>query len=141
MKLSSLRDTFLPKIWGKNVQGVKKHHEVLHVDTTLLFWNHHLGTLFYPKFGGKNVQNLGEKMYKVSKNIPKIWGKKCPKFGGKNVQGHIGTKFYYIETKSWARVISICRFVINLFLFFHAMAMKNITFRQKVETFFSGLKL
>ena len=73
--------------------------------------------------------------------LPKIWGKKCPKFGGKNVQGHIGTKFYYIETKSWARVISICRFVINLFLFFHAMAMKNITFRQKVETFFSHLKL
>ena len=39
--ISSLRDTFFPKIWGKkcpkfggkNVQGVKKHHQVLHVDT------------------------------------------------------------------------------------------------------------
>ena len=30
----SLRDTFLPKIWRKNVQGLKKHHQVPYVDTT-----------------------------------------------------------------------------------------------------------
>ena len=112
--ISSLRDIFLPKIWakkcpnfgGKNVQGVKKHYPVLHVDTTLLFWNHHLGTLFSPKFGGKNVQNLGKKRVNSQKTssgptcryyitilisslrdtfFPKIWGKKCPQFGEKNV--------------------------------------------------------
>ena len=36
--ISLLRDTFFPKIWGKNVlwgnfnEAVKKHHQVLHVD-------------------------------------------------------------------------------------------------------------
>ena len=32
--LSSLRDTFLPKIWGNFAESVKKLHQVLHVDTT-----------------------------------------------------------------------------------------------------------
>ena len=31
---------------------------------------------------------------------------------------HSGVKFYYIRLKSWAQVISNCRFVIGLFLFF-----------------------
>ena len=56
----------------------------------------------------------------------------------KSVPFHKGVKFYYIRAKSWARVLSSRRFIINLFLFFQRDGDEKFNFQTKTFKHFSN---